>query len=66
MATREQIREAVIDYYQRRGQMGARKAAAHVIQTHGVTAAEIGEAVAEGRLLKVTPRDADAPSNGDA
>jgi hypothetical protein len=60
MASRDLIREAVIDYYKRRGQMGARKAAAHVMQEYGVTAAEIGKAVAEDRLLYVKPTDADA------
>jgi hypothetical protein len=60
-ATREHIREAVIAYYERRGQMGARKAAAHVMQEFGVTAADIGRAVAEDRLLYVKPSEADKP-----
>lgn len=47
---------AIQDYLAKREQMGARKAAAHVIQTHGVTTSELSQALAErGLLLKQRP-----------
>ena len=66
MATREHIREAVIAYCKRRGQMGSRKAAAHVMQEYGVTSSELAEALADERLRLIDRSSADEPENGDA
>ena len=45
------MQRAAEDYVIRREQMGARKAAAHVIQEFGVTSHELSAYLAEHRLL---------------
>lgn len=59
MTARDQIREAVIDYCRRRGQMGPRKAAAHVMQTFGITSSQLSAALADEKLLLAQRSHAD-------
>ena len=49
----ENINHAVDEYLIKREQLGARKAAAHVIQTFGVTALDLSNVLNERGLLLV-------------
>lgn len=60
MATNDHIREACIDYLRLRGQVGFRKAAAHVILKYGVTSSELSAALADQHLLVSQGADVDA------
>lgn len=55
----DNLREACIAYARKRGQMGARKAAAHVMQEYGVTSSELSAALADRRLLLSQGADID-------
>lgn len=61
------LREACIDYLKRRGQMGSRKAAAHVIHEFGVTAWELSEYLADYSLVLAQGADTDStPPDAEA
>ena len=60
MTVSDHLREACIEYVRKRGQMGTRKAAAHVMQQFGVTSTELSRALADRELLLAQNRDADA------
>lgn len=47
----DHVREACIEYVRKRGQMGSRKAAAHVMLAFGVSSMELSAALADRGLL---------------
>jgi hypothetical protein len=59
--TSANLHEACIEYVGKREQMGARKAAAHVMQQFGVTSSELSAALADEGLLLVQRIHADDP-----
>lgn len=61
MVVSENLREACIEYVRQRGQMGTRKAAAHVMQRFGVTSTELSHALADEGLLLAQKLDAEKP-----
>jgi len=60
----DQLRRAVADYTFLCGQMPARKAAAHTMQTFGITAQQLADALRDELVALTAPEDATDPSNG--
>lgn len=64
----DNLKRAADDYIVKRDQLGSRKAAAHIIQTYGVTATELSAFLSEQGMLLVqnerrgTPRPLDPES----
>jgi hypothetical protein len=55
------LREACDEYVRKRGQMGTRKAAAHVMHTYGITSSELSAALSDRGLLLAQGMHIDAP-----